>query len=245
MTFCKTMVLGAGLALLGVSAAQAQFGAYGVVNGQRIGGITCPPNAAPCANNNGEVRPFGGDYGVFYDFRDVGPVKLGFDVRGETLVANKRGDSGAGGGKIDRHFGVVAGVRGSFNTRIHILHPYVEILGGLDRNNDTGLYTVTTTNLTTTGGTIATTSLTFNPNTYKNYGVIKGLAGIDVRLGSVVELRAIELGVGEAFGSATNFQSTVVNTAGGSTTTAVSSGPSTHGIQSIGGGIVFRFGRSN
>jgi hypothetical protein len=54
-----------------------------------------------------------------------------------------------------------------------------------------------------------------NPQLYQNFTQVEGFAGADITLLPILDLRAIELGAGEAFG------------------------PSNHSIQSIGIGVVF------
>jgi hypothetical protein len=248
MAFIKSLFFGfAALLLCSGMAARAQFGLYGTVTGTKFGSITCPKYATPCATSDGSVRPYGGTFGGQYDLRTFGPALLGVDLRGEFLTGNKRGDSSAAGKGILRHYAGLAGVRASFKTPIHILHPYVEVAGGIDRNNDVGLYTFTTTTLVTTGSPVTTTALTYDPAKYRNYGVVKGFAGLDIQILPNLDLRAIEIGVGEAFGSAERERNVSVTTNGITSTPPVITsqvfGGSTSGIQSISAGIVFHMSR--
>ena len=202
MLFRKLLPLLAAFVVLSVHPASAQLAIYGTFQGQRFGGITCPSFASPCANNNGHVQPYGGSFGAFYDFRDVGPVRLGLDLRGDVLDTNKRGDSSAGGSDIVREYGVLAGVRGGFRTPIRWLLPYAEVAGGYSRSNASGLYTTTTTVNNAVSPPVTTTSLSFNPETYNSYPLFEGFVGLDIRVASFLDIRAVELGGGAAFGSA-------------------------------------------
>lgn len=219
--------------------ANAQVGIYGTFKGQYLGGVTCPSSEAPCANNNGRVQPYGGNFGVFYDFRDAGPVRLGVDVRGDVLSSNKRADSSAGGVGLVRQYAVLAGVRGSVHTPISWLHPYAEIAGGYTRNNSNGLYT-TTTNTNTVAG-VTGTSVSFNPELYSNYALFEGLIGLDVRVLPYLDIRAIEFGAGEAFGSVPTAVSVTSTNGIATASTVTASSSSTHSVESIGAGIVFHF----
>lgn len=233
MKFCTwfaVFFLGLGCSI----AANAQLGIYATATGDWFGGITCPSYASPCAESDGKVKPFGGNFGAYYDWRHYGPVKLGFDARGAVQSSNKRADSSAGGPGIVKNYEFLGGVRGTFHTPIKWLHPYGEILGGISRNNASGLYTYTVTNGTNPTPPV----LSYNPQNYSVYGVIKGFAGLDIPLLPYLSFRAVELGFGGAFGTAPTLQTTTVN--GSSSTTTVNTySQSTHGVQSIGAGVVF------
>jgi len=224
MSFRKVLFFGAAMIFGLAGSARAQLGVYGMYSGERFTGITCPTYAAPCGSNNGTVRPYGGTVGAFYDFMNVGPVRLGVDLRGDLLRADKRADSSAGGTDILRQYAVLGGLRGTFRTPKRWLRPYAEIAGGYTRNNDVGLYTFNTT--TATG----VTTLSYNPAGNKNYPLVKAFVGVDIAIFPFLDLRPIELGEGEAFGSAVYSQSF---TNGGATPTSTVSGPSTHGSQWI------------
>jgi hypothetical protein len=159
------------------------------------------------------VKPYGGAFGAYYDFKDLGPVRIGVDLRGDVLGTNKRADSSAGGQGIVRQYATLGGLRGSIKTPIHWLRPYAEVAGGYTRNNAIGQYTFAPV----PSGAPALVS--FNPNVYANYGVVRGYVGADITIFPFLDLRAIELGAGEAFGS------------------------SSHTTESIGAGIVFHLPR--
>lgn len=192
---CRTA---AGLALL-VSlfssvAARAQFGVYGTVTGERFGGFTCQVTTG-CAASNGVAKPYGGAFGGYYDFRSIGPIRLGVDVRGSVLNSNKSAVTNNSSIDFVRHYSALGGVRAEFRTPAKWLHPYGQISAGLGRSN--------------------AAFVDNNPGLYQNFTQIEGFAGADITLLPILDLRAIELGAGEAFG------------------------PSSHSIQSIGIGVVF------
>lgn len=222
-------------------ATHAQVGIYATATGNWFGGVNCPSFAAPCAENDGKVKPFGGNFGVYYDYRNFGPIKWGFDARGAVQSSNKRADAAAGGPGIVKNYEFLGGLRGTFRTPIHWLHPYAEIAGGLSRNNSSGLYTNTITINKNVNPPVTQTSLSYDPSTYKYYGLIKGFVGLDIPLMPYLSFRAVELGLGGAFGSTPTLQTTT-STISGTTTTSSTTintySPSTHGVQSIGAGIV-------
>lgn len=247
MSFRKLLPLFAPVLIAVPSAAHAQFGVFGTVTGQRFGGITCPAFASPCGNNNGRVQPYGGDIGGFYDLRDVGPARLGIEVRGDILTANKRADNYAGSAGITRQYTAMAGVRGTFRTPISWLKPFASIDGGYLRNNTSGLYTSTVTTNTSTTPNLTTSTTSFNPNLYTSYALVKGFVGLDVKISSFFDIRAIELGAGEALGSAPTVVAVTATTNGGApvvTSSRITANSSdSHGVTSIGAGIVFHFPR--
>ena len=245
MLFRKLLPLLAAFAFVYVGPARAQFAVYGTADGGTFGGVTCPAFAGPCAQSGGHVKPYGGTFGAYYDFRDMGPLRIGADVRGDVLTSNKRADSSAGAKGAYRQYTALAGLRGSIRTPISWLHPYAEIAGGYTRNDASGLYTETTT--TYSGTTpVQQTSVSFNPEQFTNYALFKGFVGVDVRVLPWMDIRAIEFGAGEAFGSAPTVQTVTatVNANGAVTTTGptiTTTSPNTHFTDSIAAGVVFRF----
>jgi hypothetical protein len=241
MKFCKwfgvLFFLGLGCSI----AANAQLGVYATATGNWIGGVTCPSFASPCAENDGKVKPFGGNFGIFYDWRNYGPIRLGFDARGAVESANKRADASAGGPGISKNYEGLGGVRATLRTPLHWLHPYAEVAGGISRNNSSGLYTNTVTINNNVTPPVTRTTLSYDPAVYSNYGLVKGFVGLDIPLLPYLSFRAIELGAGSSFGSTPTLQTTTVTTSGTTTTTRTvvnTYSPSSHGILSIGAGIV-------
>jgi hypothetical protein len=178
MVRCRT-AFGVTLFLFLLSiAARAQFGVYGTVTGERVTGFTCSDPQDRCASTGGVVRPYGADFGGYYDFRSVGPFRLGVDLRGSVLNSNKSATVYASNVDGVRKYAALGGVRAAFNTPLHWLHPYAEIAGGYAKSN----------------------AASTNPTLYENYGQIKGYVGADIKLLPRLDLRAIELGAGEMFG---------------------------------------------
>jgi hypothetical protein len=112
MNFGKWMAvvfLGLGCTL----AAHAQFGVYFGYTGERLGGIPCK-SFIGTANNcsattatlsgtgsstalNDAVNPSGIYFGGYYDFKTIGPVRLGASVRYYDAKSNKSASTSAGG----------------------------------------------------------------------------------------------------------------------------------------------------
>ena len=178
--------------------ARAQVGVYGTVTGERFGGFQCQLTTG-CAAPNGVAKPYGAAFGGYYDFRSIGPIRLGVDVRGSVLNSNKSAVTNNSSIDFVRHYSALGGVRAEFRTPLKWLHPYGQISAGLGRSN--------------------AAFVNNNPEFYQNFTQVQGFAGADISILPVLDLRAIELGAGEAFG------------------------PSSHSIQSIGIGVVFHTSR--
>lgn len=160
------------------------------------------------------VNPAGIIGGAYYDFRTIGPVRLGIDLRGGVLHSNKSATSSAGGNDATGYDHVLLGLRGSFHTRYSWLSPYAQVSGGYARSNATLPFGAATLN----------GSGTPNARTEDNFLVYEGLAGLDIHVFPVIDLRPIELGIGNMnrFGSS-----------------PVGDGPGSVGIMSIGAAVVF------
>jgi hypothetical protein len=183
--------------LLSSIAASGQTGVYGVVTGERMSGFTCQDPQGRCSATGGVVKPYGATFGGYYDFRSLGPVRLGVDVRGSVLNSNKSATTYSSSVDQIRHYAALGGLRGEFKTPFRWLHPYAQLSAGYMRSN----------------------AAETNPGSYQNFTQVEGFAGVDVPLAPWMDVRAIELGAGAAFG------------------------PSTHSIQSIGIGVVFHTAR--
>ena len=163
--------------LLAPVAAQAQFGVYALFTANRLGGTDTSPLALPgvpplIATYRSSVNPSGFTGGLLYDFKPVGPVLLGADVRG-TLTHNNRGAQNESIGSGVRADSILGGVRATFHPRITVLAPYVQGSAGLGRSN----FGLGTTQL-------------HNGFEYHGY------AGLDIHIGSFLDFRAAELGYG-------------------------------------------------
>jgi hypothetical protein len=161
-----------------VSAAQAQFAAYGTVSAERLKSINCDDPQNICASNDGTVRPYGGTVGAYYDLRTYGPVTLGADLRGVFLNSNKSAYSYQGGPDLVRHYSFLGGARATFKTPFKVLRPYAQVSAGLGRTNST----------------------VPPPTYYQNFTQVQGFVGLDLALFDNIDFRAIELGAGELFG---------------------------------------------
>jgi len=183
MNFRRIFFLGVLVGLGCAAAAQAQFAAYGMVNGENLKGITCLDPLGQCAASNGTFKPYGGTVGAFYDFRSYGPVQVGIDVRGTFLDGNKSAYSYMGGSESQRHDAALGGLRATFKTPFHVLRPYVQVSAGLGRTDATAPAPAPITSLY-----------------YRNFTQVEGFAGLDLALFNNIDLRLIELGAGEIFG---------------------------------------------
>jgi hypothetical protein len=242
MNFRKSLVvvlLGLGCAV----AAHAQAGVYIGYTGTRLSGIEClvqeivPVSATPpysplqCSNGangsvvdqsgavrvaaqNGNVNPSGIQFGGYYDFKTIGIIRLGVDVRGGDYHSNKSATNFAGGKNATGLDNVLVGVRGSFRTKYTWLSPYAQISAGYARSNATEPFG--------TPGTLPT-SLP-QPRYEDNFLMYEAFVGIDLHVLPLVDLRPVELGIGNMnrFG-----------TAGGG------DGPGSIGVKTIGAALVF------
>jgi hypothetical protein len=172
MSFRRIFLLVFAATVCSVSA-RAQFGAYGVVTGERVGGFTCR-DPQQCASSDGNERPYGGTIGGYYDFRTFVHLRFGGDLRAMFLNANKSAIQYSAGPDIVRHYSLLAGPRVTFPTPIKALHPYAEVVGGYSRYAE--------------------------PFNASSGSQVEAFVGVDIALGSVVDFRAIELGAGEIFG---------------------------------------------
>ena len=222
MVLRKAVGLGLTAFLCLAGAAHAQLGVYGMYEGTDVTNVTCLAlQATPseqCSSPNGAVKPFGGVGGAYYDFKTFGLVRLGIDARGEFLHANKSAADSTGQSGATRLHGALGGVRASFHTRYNWLKPYAEVGVGWVNSNVTE-----PSCLTNTGITPACGGGSFNPTPRKfdNFLKYEGLVGVDIRVFPIVDLRPIELGIGE------------MNRVG------TGNGDSSLGVKSIGAGLVF------
>ena len=188
MNFGKWMAvvflwLGCGLA------ARAQFGAYFGYTGERLGGIPCKAfigtqndcsvtTAAISGSGTSTaltdaVNPSGIYFGGYWDFKTLGPVRLGADVRYYDAKSNKSASTSDGGPNSTTSNTVLGGVRGTFHTKFSWLKPYGEIAVGR-----------------------TSTDAANGPGVFSSYIRYQGFGGVDIRIMSVMDLRAIELGIG-------------------------------------------------
>jgi hypothetical protein len=228
--------LGVGLLWLGCGLmARAQVGAYIGYSATRMSGITCfdpqtadpgaqcfttNPNALTTPNNH--VNPSGVFLGGYYDFRNVGPVRLGVDLRYNHDRANKSAATGGGGLNAVGANTVLAGIKGTVRTPVKWLKPYAQMSFGWTSSNVTEPFCETVTG--PSGLVCDSLITTTTPRLYDNFFRYEGFIGADIRIAPTIDVRAIEFGLG-------NMNRIGNNGAPGSTTSV--------GLQSIGAGIVF------
>jgi hypothetical protein len=188
MNFGKWMAvifLGLGCTL----AAHAQYGIYFGYSGERLGGITClsyintgnncsattasVTPTVPSTATTDSVNPSGIYFGGYWDFKTVGPVRLGADVRYYDARSNKSASSSTGGPNATTSNTVLGGVRGTFHTKFSWLKPYAEIAAGR-----------------------TSTDAANGPGSFSTYLRYQGFAGLDIRIMSIIDIRAVELGLG-------------------------------------------------
>jgi hypothetical protein len=223
-----------GVVLLGLgvsAAAHAQLGVYGMYSVNQNTGVQClslAPNN--CSNgtagrsfisagsygspSTGHVNPQGLSGGIYYDFKTYGPVRLGVDLRGGDAHSNKSGASSSGGSDSTRASYFLAGVRGSIHTPISWLKPYAQVSVGYSRSDVTE-----PANTAVSPGTS-----TVPPRYFDDYLQYEGFVGADVKVLPFLDLRAIELGLGN------------MNRIGSGSS---ADGNSSVGVRSLGAGVVF------
>jgi hypothetical protein len=120
--------------------------------------------------------------GVTLNFIPVGPLRLGFDLRGSTHPGSVGADT------------AMAGIRAAFNPPLIRLKPYVQASGGYVETRTVNVSSSATLPSQTIGGTFT-----------NRYAAWEILGGVDIPILPVLDLRVIELGGGtgvSAFGSA-------------------------------------------
>jgi hypothetical protein len=220
MRFCKSLLI----VLMGLgcaAAARAQAGVYVGYTATRLSGITCfEVSPVTCSASNGVVNPSGIQAGAYYDFKTFGPVRLGLDLRGGDFHSNKSATSAAGGKNATGLDDVLLGVKGSFHTHYSWLSPYVQVSAGYARSNATLPF----------GTSRLASGSSTPPRSEDNFLMYEGFAGIDVHVFPVVDLRPVEVGIGN------------MNRFG---TSGASDGPSSIGVKSISAAIVFHMPSKN
>ena len=188
MILRKAVLFVAAVAIATATSAHAQVGVYGMFTVDRLSNIASsplplPPNSTATAFARANtVDPLGGTGGVYYDFLKLGPVKLGADLRG-SILTTKRGAYINFNGPGARIYSVLGGVRGSFQTPVKSLKPYLQISAGLGRS-DYGLYS---------NRPASTSPL---PNAINSNFQYEGLVGLDIKLLPIMDWRVAEFGYG-------------------------------------------------
>src|ERR1700754_4847901 len=115
MSFRKAVLLLASVVVVSTASAHAQFGVYGMFTVDRLSNIAsspwpAPPNSSDQAFTRANTAdPLGGTGGVYYDFKTLGPVRLGADLRG-SIMSTKRGAYENFNGPGARIYSVLGGV---------------------------------------------------------------------------------------------------------------------------------------
>jgi hypothetical protein len=202
MIFRKA-VLFLAAAIATTTIAHAQLGVYGTITVNRLSGqqssplaplnadpAGCVGPAAPGCKVNNSVDPIGGTGGVYYDFKTLGPVRLGVDVRA-SVTDSKQGDYTVSRGSGTRIYSALGGIRASFHTPIKVIKPYIQVSAGLGRS-DYGLA------LISGPATFPGKIVTVNNLQYE------GFAGVDLKLLPFMDFRVVELGYGALNSFGTN-----------------------------------------
>jgi hypothetical protein len=216
MNFRKSLVvvlMGLGTGLGCAAAAHGQAGVYIGYTGTRLSGIECSvTSTAPCGSgaqpgSNGNVNPSGIQFGGYYDFKTVGPVRLGLDLRGGDFHSNKSATSSAGGADTTDFRNGLLGVRGSFHTKYSWLSPYAQVSVGYARSNATE---------SPFGVPNTLPDQTIQPRYEDNFLIYQGFVGVDIHVFPLIDLRPVELGIGNMnrFGSGNGTSSIGVRTIG-------------------------------
>jgi hypothetical protein len=191
----RKAVLLVAAAIATTAIAHAQIGVYGTVSVNRLSGIQGSPNAAGSVVND-SVDPIGGGAGVYYDFKTLGPIRLGADLRG-TITDSKQGAYTTSRGAGTRIYSGLGGIRAVFHTPYAQLKPYIQASAGIGRS-DYGLFTPNTT--VTVGGSNAQ----ITGEAIHNNLQFEGFAGVDFRVLPVMDFRVVEVG----YGALTSFGTT-------------------------------------
>ena len=210
----------AGLAM--GATAHAQFGVYGMFSVTQYTGVQCVSTAVACSNgtvavsasgvkSTGSISPTGLSGGAYYDFKTVGPVRLGVDLRAGANHANKSASSSAGGDNVTGGSFYLGGVRGSVHTPISWLKPYAQVSLGYAHSD--------VTEPTSAQGSGASPA----PRYFDSFVQYEGFVGADIHVLPIIDLRAFEVGIGN------------MNRIGNGSS---QDGSSSVGVRSLGAGVV-------
>ena len=227
MNLVKSALLAAPLALAPLAVAQAQSqadrfaehqsGIYGMVTAQNLGSLTYASVGNSTSNTvvthtDGSFSPIGGTFGGFYDFKTIGRVRLGADVRG-SITSSIHGADPTAAGSGGRLYTAMGGVRASFPAHYKLLAPYVQGSFGFARTDSAG-YQLKGTNPPGQVNALADGQVVI-----EHGFAYQALAGLDLKVFPLVDIRIAEFGIGGLSG--------------------VQSQPGSHLLQSVGVGLVF------
>lgn len=180
-------------ALSAASTAFAQVSVYGTVSVRRMTDIHYTQGTTTATN--GSFNAVGGTGGIFYDFRKVGPVRLGVDARGTIASSTQGAYTSYNGGGSHLSSGLF-GVRGTFHTPFIAVKPYVQGSVGIARTNFGTDYnnTLVTTTLAKNTGIQISSHLEYD-----------AFAGVDIAILPLVDFRMVELGYGAVQGPSNTY----------------------------------------
>ena len=212
----RTSALLAVLPLAFAPLARAQGAIYGMVTAQNLGSLTYSTVGTGTANTtvtrtDGSFSPIGGVGGVYYDFRNIGRVRLGIDLRG-SIASSTHGADPTSTGSGGRLYTALGGLRATFPTKYKLLAPYVQGSLGFARTDSGNTPTASFNN---------TLPLQDGRVVIDHGFAYQGFAGLDLRVLPLMDIRIVELGIGGISG--------ITNQSG------------SHLLQSVGVGIVFHF----
>lgn len=175
--------------------ARAQAAVYGTVTAQHLGGLSYTTQGTgtvnqPTTRTDGTFDPIGGTGGIYYDFRQYGPIRLGVDARFSIAHSTHGADpnaTGSGG----RLYTAMGGLRASFPAHYRILAPYAGVDFGLARTD----YGNGTSGSSSTG-----TGFPSGQVKIDHGFAYQGVAGLDIHALSVLDVRLFELGIGGVSG---------------------------------------------
>lgn len=115
--------------------------------------------------------------GITLNFLPLGPVRIGFDLRGSTKPGTPGLDTG------------LVGLKLAIKPPLLKIKPYVQVSGGYVGTRTSNVSTISNgTASSTVGGT-------FN----NHYAAIEGLAGLDLPVAPLLNFRVVELGYGRGY----------------------------------------------
>jgi hypothetical protein len=236
MKFGKWLGLVLALGFVCTTAAEAQFSVYGEYTATRLSGLKCldlnnfcsgnssnSEGASGSTSSNSHVNVTGGWGGVTYDFKTIGPARLGIDLRAGEGHSNKSATSFGGGDGATTTQNVLAGVKATFHTPFKALRPYAQVSAGWARSNVAEPFgCAPTSNPAVCQPTVPFSGNPIPPRTYDNFIQYQGLIGLDIKIFPILDLRLPELALGN------------MNMVGGSSTAVATS----VGVKSASVGIV-------
>jgi hypothetical protein len=187
----KSVVLLAA-SLFAVSA-HAQVAGYATLTVSRMTSLKSSPYAAALAPSplDDSINPLGATLGGYYDFKTLGPIRLGVDAR-TMLLTTKQGaesDYTGVGGRLHSYLG---GVRGTFHA-YKAFDAYVQGSAGLGQS-DYGFAPAVIASVTKQNNTPPSRIILKNNFEYHAF------AGLQLHVTRIAEWRVFEVGYGALSG---------------------------------------------